>query len=241
MTATRLTANAEQSIALARRQLAERAAIVRGRVEAMRGCGLVPKMNAVENRLRLLQFSIAKEMLDEIDDALEDYRRRQAEAEMAEAAAKQDALRSQGGDDTARTASGVGSRHGLLWLIAKGRLAPHRKTAGMRWSDDYSLTRTDGLRSCLNDNGAPGTGTDVDRPEDRRLWAEDRLRCARQQIGSATGCYRLADLLDAVCGRGDSLRAMAKGDDRRALALEVELCIALDMAAVSYGVIRPPV
>lgn len=44
--------------------------------------------------------------------------------------------------------------------------------------------------------------------------------------------------MDAVCGRGETLRSLAGGDKDRAERLEVELMIGLDMAAVSYDIIR---
>jgi hypothetical protein len=234
---TRLKANATQAIALERRRLTDRAALVRGRIEATPGCGLLPKMAAVENRMRMLQFSVAKQLLDEIDDTLEDLRRKADVVEQRRAAVVQDDLLTSQGIETARTASGAGARHGLLWLIQKGRLTPLRKIAGQRWSDDYSLTRADGLRSCLNDN-VRGGGPDDLRADEKHAAAAQRLDRARQAIVHATGSPRLADLLDAVCGRGETLRSLTGGDKDRAALLEVELGVALDMAAVSFELVR---
>lgn len=234
---TTLKATPAQSIALERRRLTDRAALVRGRVEATPGCNLLPKMANVENRMRLMQFAMAKTLLDEIDDTLEDIRRKAEAEEMQRGHDEQDKLLAANGAETARTASGAGMRHGLLWLIQKGRLTPTRRTSGQRWSDDYSLVRTDGLRSCLNDND--GGGGTADQPHDeKRVAAMQRLDRARYHIGCATGSRRLADLLDAVCGRGETLRSLARGDKDQAERLEVELMIALDMAAVSYDIVR---
>lgn len=233
---TTIKATPAQSIALERRRLTDRAALVRGRVEATPGCNLLPKIANVENRMRLMQFSVAKTLLDEIDDTLEDLRRKAEAQAMQQGSAEQDRLLADNGVDTARTASGAGMRHGLLWLIQKGRLTPTRRTSGQRWSDDYSLVRTDGLRSCLNDNDGGGS---VEVPHDeKRMAAIQRLDRARYHIGCATGSTRLADLLDAVCGRGETLRSLARGDKDQAERLEVELMIALDMAAVSYDIVR---
>lgn len=234
---TTIKATAAQSIALERRRLTDRAALVRGRVEATPGCNLLPKIANVENRLRLMQFAVAKTLLDEIDDTLEDMRQKAEVSVVQQSSAEQDTLLAARGAETARTASGAGMRHGLLWLIQKGRLTPVRRTAGQRWSDDYSLIRTDGLRSCLNDNAPGGGATDL-RPDEKRIAATQRLDRARYHIRCATGSTRLADLMDAVCGRGETLRSLASGDKDRAERLEVELMIGLDMAAVSYDIIR---
>lgn len=234
---TTIKANAAQSIALERRRLTDRAALVRGRVEATPGCNLLPKIANVENRMRLMQFGVAKTLLDEIDDTLEDLRLKAEAQAMQQGSAEQDRLLADNGADTARTASGAGMRHGLLWLIQKARLTPTRRTSGQRWSDDYSLVRTDGLRSCLNDNDGGGGSVEPKRDE-KRIAAMQRLDRARYHIGCATGSTRLADLLDAVCGRGETLRSLALGDKDQAERLEVELMIALDMAAVSFDIIR---
>lgn len=176
-------------------------------------------------------------MMNEIDDALEAQRLEAEGEEARRAGAEQDDLLQAQGIETARTASGVGARHGLLWLIQKGRLTPMRKAAGQRWSDDYSLVRTDGVRSCLNDN-VRGAGNDALRLDERKAAASQRLQTAREQIMLSTGSSRLADLLDAVCGRGETLRALAGCDQIRATQMEAELCVALDMAGVSYSLIR---
>lgn len=234
---TRLKATPEQAVALERRRLTDRAALIRGRVEATPGCGLMPKVCAVENRMRMLQFRAALQMMNEIDDALEALRLKAEGEEARQAGEEQDDLLQAQGIETARTASGVGARHGLLWLIQKGRLTPMRKVAGQRWSDDYSLVRTDGVRSCLNDN-VRGAGSEALRLDERKAAAAQRLQTAREQIVLSTGSSRLADLLDAVCGRGETLRSLAGGDQIRATQMEAELCVALDMAAVSYSLIR---
>ncbi|MBD3817909.1 MAG: hypothetical protein IE912_03205 [Brevundimonas diminuta] len=234
---TRLKATPEQATALERRRLTDRAALIRGRVEATPGCGLMPKVCAVENRMRLLQFGAARQMMNEIDDTLEEQRLKAAAEEARRAGEEQDDLLQTQGIDTARTSSGAGARHGLLWLIQKGRLTPMRKVAGQRWSDDYSLVRSDGVRSCLNDN-VRGPVTETLRLEEKRAAAQQRLEAARGRIRQTTGSDRLADLLDAVCGRGSSLRALAGGDKVKAAQMEAELGVALDMAAVSYEIVR---
>jgi hypothetical protein len=118
-----------------------------------------------------------------------------------------------------------------MWLERKGRVAGRRRIAGQNWGRDYSLARTDGLRSCLNDNVPGGEAV---APQDRKSEARANLERGREHIHFATGSTSLAELLDAVCGRGDTLRALAGGDKIGAAVKEAELMIALDMAAEAY-------
>lgn len=235
-----LAASKTARIALEWRKLGERLALVRGRVEAMPRAHMDGPLRAAENRFNLRQYDKTVEALDRIDDGLQQYRLTLAEQELKAGAAEQDAHLAAQGVDTERTVSGVGQRHGLLWLIAKKRLNPDRRRAGESWSNDYALIRSDGLRSCLNDNASGGAANDdmASTAAKKITDAKDRLRCARQHITWATGSARLADLLDAVCGRGETLRVLANNDKDRAALLEVELQVALDMAAVSYGVVK---
>ena len=195
-------------------------------------------MGHVENQLRLLKFDKASDLMDEIDASLAEHQRKLDQAAVVAAGAEQDELLAEHGIETARTASGVGQRHGLIWLIDKGRVTGARKRAGEAWSADYSLVRTDGLRSCLNDN-APGAAVGDDATaQTKKARAFDRLACARRHIIAATGSARLADLMDAVCGRGETLRSMAGNDKDQALLLETQLLLALDMTAVSYQIVK---
>ncbi|HYC66658.1 hypothetical protein [Brevundimonas sp.] len=236
-----LAAKAEARIALEWRKLIERAALVRGRVEAMPEAHMEGPMRTAENRIALRQMDKAIEALDRVDDGLEDHRRAKAERESREAAAEQDAGLAAKGVDTLRTATGVGKRHGMLWLIDKKRLTGHRKRAAEAWSADYTLVRTYSLRSCLNDNTPHGAANDdLDTTTAKKAAdARNRQANARAHIVSATGSARLADLIDAVCGRGEYVRALAGNDQTRALAMEAELGVALDLAAVGYDILRP--
>lgn len=234
-----LTAKDTARAALRKRKVTELAALVRGRVECFPGSRQWDKLEAAERKIGLLQYDAAEAMLLEIDQALVRHEADLAKAKAEAEAKDHDAMLAANGIDTARSASGVGQRHGLLWLIHKGRITGDRRTAGLRWSDDYSLVRTDGLRSCLNDN-APGSPTDAqaERQQEKLSSAAARLARARFHIAASTGSTRLADLLDAVCGRGETLRALAKDDKVKAAMLEVELSIALDMAGVSYDIVK---
>lgn len=237
---TRLTAKPETQVALEWRKLINRANLARGRVEATPGAHMQGPMRTADNLIGLRKFDKAVEALNRVDDGLEDYRRNEAEREMREAAAEQDAGFSAKGVDTVRTTTGSGKRHGMLWLIDKKRLTGHRKRAAEAWSADFALVRTFSLRSCLNDNAPCGAANDdMDTTAAKRAAdARTRQANARAHIIAATGTARLADLIDAVCGRGEYIRALAGNDQTKAMVMEAELGVALDLAAISYDIVR---
>lgn len=238
---TRLVAPNAARIALEWRKLEERAVLVRGRVEALPDAHLDGPMKSAENRIALRQMDKATSILDDIDTRLEEHRSNLAQREVRSASAEQDALLATNGIDTERTQSGVGQRHGLMWLIAKKRLNSERRRAGEAWSADFALVQCQvRLRSCLNDNAPGGAANDdMDRSAAKRVTdARNRLENGRAHIIASTGNGRLADLLDAVCGKGDTLRQLAGDDKDRAARMEVELSIALDMVSVSYDLVK---
>lgn len=147
---------------------------------------------------------------------------------------QQDQLLAEAGIDTDRHANGAGTRHGFMWLERKGRVVGRRRVAGQNWGRDYAMAKLDGLRSCLNDNAPAGGPSDA--PQERKSEARANLDRGRAFIHEATGSTTLADLLDAVCGRGDTIRALANGDKIAAAVKEAELMIALDMAAQAYDI-----
>lgn len=234
---TRLKANAAQSIALERRRLTERAALVRGRIEATPGCGLLPKMASVENRMQMLQFGTAKTLLDEIDDTLEAFRQKQADAELAQAGQKQDELLAERGVETFAVGA-VRARDGWRWLTSRkpARLSAVQIATGDRYAALYASAQRDGLSTSANDNAVGGdlTVQQIKAAAELRHAQRQAIEAVHAHIAWATGSDRLAGLLEAVCGQGETLRQLAGQDDRRAAAVEVELRLALDMAAVAF-------
>lgn len=139
---------------------------------------------------------------------------------------------------TAREPGGPATRDGFLWLVRKGRIAPHRVDAGQRYGALYAKARADSIKSCLNDSVGGGNG---DSPMDARLRAVFELDAANIHIYLAMGetnGRRFVSLLERICGQGDTLREVAGNDDRRALVLEAEFMTALDMEAVHFGIVR---
>lgn len=229
---TRLIASNRMIGALALRQLEGKRDTVKARVEGDPACGQARALSTGEQHLFHGRYREAGEMFAQIEAALNERAERK---EVEAAGAAQERLLAARGVDTVETQSKTKARDGLLWLIAKKRLTPQRADIGQRYSLLYGRVLSDGLTSSCNDNGRGQGGED---PVEARMMARHNLDAVRWHIRHATGGERLADLLDAVCGRGDSLRQMAGGDGYRAFGLEVELNLALDMAGVSLGVIR---
>ena len=232
---TRLTAPASARIALEWRKLEERAAVVRGRVEACPRAYQDGPMRSAENRIALRQMDKAREMLDAIDAKLVEYAETQEVADMAAAGEAQDRLLAERGIETFDTGT-VKARDGWQWLITRKppRLSHDEIEAGNAYAKLYAMALRDELSSSSNDNGGQGT----EDPLEARIKNRQRLDAVRRHIVDATGSNRLVNLLDAVCGRGDTLRSLAKDDERRAAGYEVELKIALAMVAVGLKSVR---
>lgn len=229
-----LKASATMKEALRRKKVADLAALIRGRVECYPATGLMPKLTGAENRIAIGRYDEAEKTLLEIDASIASHEQTLVADEMASAGRRQDQLLAEQGIDTDRHRTGTGTRHGFMWLERKGRVTGHRRQAGQKWGQDYALASAHSLRSCLNDNVRGGTGGEPDQV--RISDARGRLEAAADHIRNATGSLALVALLDAVCGRGDSVREIAKADKVQAAIHEAELMIALDMAAVAYDI-----
>lgn len=231
---TTLKASPSARRVLNRKKIEELAVLIRGRIEAYPAlANLFPKLHAAEAKIVHMREDEAEPMLRQLDEAVERHEASLVDANERAAGQRQDQLLAEAGIETDRhETTGSGTRHGFMWLERKERVTGRRRIAGQNWGRDYSLASNDGLRSCLNDN-VPGGG-DTPAPQDRKSEARGRLEQGRAHIRYATGSENLANLLDAVCGRGDTLRALSGGDKIGAAVKEAELMIALDMAAEAY-------
>lgn len=237
---TKLKATPAQAIALERRRLIDRCALVRGRVEATPGCNLLTKVGNVENRMRLMQYAVAKTLLDEIDDTLEELRRKALDAETAAAGHQQDRLLAERGVETFELGA-VRARDGWKWLTSRkpARLSATQVSTGDRYAALYAAANRDGLSTSANDNtgGGDRTAQQIKAAAEVRHAQRQAIEAIHSHISRSTGSGRLAALLEAVCGAGETPRRLAGGDDRKAAAVEVELRLALDMAAVAFKII----
>ena len=220
---------------LVRRQLQDKLDVLRIRADNDAGCGQIPVLNKADQALRAGRTEDAGRVLQ---DVLERLDARAADREAEEAARSAERLAKRRGVPTAREPGGPSTRDGFLWLVRKGRVTQARYDAGQRYGELYAKARGDGVKSVLNDSVGSGDG---DGPTGALLRAVFALDAANLHIframGEAQG-RRMVAVLERVCGRGETLREVAGGDDRRTLIVEAELMTALDMQSVHFGVNR---
>ena len=121
-----------------------------------------------------------------------------------------------------------------MWIKTRTppRLSAAQISTGDRYATTYRAAHRDTLSTSANDNGMEPA---LD-PVEALRQARQRLSRVQRHIIDATGSDRLVALLDAICGRGETIRAMAGNDDRLSGAYGVELRLALDMAGVAFKV-----
>ncbi len=227
----KLKANEDMRESLVYRQLSDLLVITRARAESDPGCGQIPKLNRAAQEMYAKRLEQAGTLIREAEKVL-DERKQTAEAEAnLQALAEQAARR---GEEVVRVAKGPASRDGWLWLIQKKRVTRARQQAGDRYSTLYGRARSDGVRSCLNDDGPKGAAGSEAGPLAARMRALSDLKGIHTHIQRSVGeqpAQRFIALLDAVCGRGETLRALSSGDDRKALVVEADLMTALDFSS----------
>lgn len=139
---------------------------------------------------------------------------------------------------TAKSEAGPSTRDGFLWLVNRNRYTSARVEAGRHFREKYERARSDSVKSCLNDTPGGRTG---EGPSASFSHARFELKGVRDHfhdaIGEASG-ESLYRLLESVCGEGETVRQLAKGEDRKADGLVIELGFALDMAGVYFGLVR---
>ena len=224
----RLKSTPAMGSSLVKRQLVDLLDAMRVRADNDPGCGQAPKLNRAAQEIFAGRFEQAGKLIREAEEVLLE---RSAQQDHERATALADAQAKLRGVETVRIGKGPSTRDGFLWLIQKGRVSASRRDAGLRYGELYSRARSDGIRSCMNDDIRGG---DSEGPAEAKLRATFALEAANRHILASMGQAgkRLVRLLEAVCGRGETLRELAKGDDREARALEADLLTALDMHAL---------
>lgn len=227
----KLKSTENQKFELARRRIAERLAIVRGRVEVDRACGLMPQIERAEIQLHLLDLRGCDDILKRVDDTLARREQERAAAQVANDIDEQSALLAQRGVKTDKTGVSA-SRDGFVWLQRQKRLSSRHITTGQTIRAIHDRATWDGLRSKAgNDNGSLDGSTFL--PSEACLEAKDQLAGVREHMVASAGGSGPFDLMLAVCGAGATLRTIAGGDDRKAIVLEGQLTIALELADVA--------
>lgn len=222
---------------LAKRQLVALLDAVIARAGDRSPTGFSGLVNKAEQALRANKISDAGEHVRQAEALINERDERDNQEQHARQAER---LAKKRGEQTAKQEGGPSTRDGFLWLSMKGRLVPHRLDAGQRYGAMFARARADGVKSCLNDEVVGGDG---DGPSASKVRAVAELTALRIHIYRAMSQdqgKRLVTLLDEVCGSGVALRQLAKGDDRKAHAMEAELMIALDMVATHLGILAAP-
>lgn len=149
--------------------------------------------------------------------------------------AEQEALSDARNTPTAKADSGVSTRDGWLWLLSKKRYSGPRVEAGRIFREKFTKAEAS-LKSCIGDsNGGGGTGAPLGNHA--RFELDGVKKHMVSAVGSTTG-EALYSLIAAVVGRGETVRSLTDGDDRKADAKAVELGLALDLAGVYLGAVR---
>lgn len=122
-------------------------------------------------------------------------------------------------------------RDGMLWLINRNRLNPSQVRQAREYRQDFRDAEASGpnIRSGLNitEGGVGSRASDGPATQViRNLDAQRRLFVRRFVILRGQG--DLLEVLDAVCGRGLTLRDLAGGRTPQAMVLEKLLKVALD-------------
>lgn len=223
--------------ALTARQLTDVLNSLRGKTEAN------PKLygrqtqalSRAERAIFDKRFQEAREILGGVQAGI--VERDQAEQDRA-ASAEHEALGDARGTPTARTETGVATRDGFLWLVNRKRYTQARVEAGRLFREKYAKAIGGSVRSCLNDTvGGGGDASPTAAQIHAKFEVEGVRRHLRGAVGESSG-EAIYSLLEAVCGRGETVRQLASGEDRKADALAVELGFALDMAGVYLGTVR---
>ncbi|MEC7798372.1 MAG: hypothetical protein VX755_13760 [Pseudomonadota bacterium] len=233
---TQLTATHRQKVELARRKIAQRLEIIRGRVEVDHGCNLMAQVEKAAIQLHLLNLRNCEEILSRIDGDLSRREAERAASQVANDIGEQAELLAERGVQTEKVGAGH-SRDGFLWLLQKKRLSSTQEATGQTIRTLHDRATWDGLRSKAgNDNRAPDGSTYL--PSEVALQARNALAAIRSHIIASTGASGPYDLIIAVCGEGATLRSIA-GDDRRSIVFEGQLMTALEMAETAMRAARP--
>lgn len=230
-----LRATPAQLEALTVRQLEEMARTLRRKVDddPSRYGGLRAKLDIAERSILDRRFSDAREQLAKVRQGMDE---KDHQVGLRESLAEREKLGDLRNEPTATAATGAQTRDGWLWLKSKGRFSAARAQIGDHYREKHAKAQ-DPLRSCLNDQPG-GSGQGASATFSFAKFELDGVRAHfRDSLGEEAG-HALYDLLEAVVGRGETVRHLAAGNDRRADALVVELGFALDLTGKRFGMVR---
>lgn len=236
-TVTTLRASPEAANYFAATQLLGVLEVVRRKIED-RPRVLGAFRGAADKVARSIQDRRLDDARDQIGDLLTWIAVREEDERTALQASEQERLAQARGQDTDTADDGSRTRDGYIWLRRKGKIIGSRAEAGEKLREHFANAESP-LRSCINDQ--PGGGGGNASPSEAYGLARFELDGLKGHMKSAVGSGRasyLYALLEAVVGRGETIRQITGNKDREGERVVVELCCALDMAAARFGMVR---
>lgn len=238
VSSTALKSNRTMKDQLAARQLTDRVQVIRSRIEGdpRRYGGLGSRLDRAERSIMDRRLVDARDHLIDIEQAIA------AKDEAAQTKAQQEEqerLAEARNSPTDKTETGVATRDGWLWLERKKRFTGTRLQAGRIFREKYAKATGSSVKSCIAESTGGGGGDAT--PTASQVHARFEIDGVRAHMRSAIGQTNggaLFSLLEEVCGKGETVRSLVDGDDRKADAKVIELGFALDLAGVYLGVAR---
>lgn len=232
-----ISASQDAADALAARQMLDALDAARRKIEDNPQAfgGQRAKVDKVRRSIMDRRMNDARDQFDELLAAIA---LREEEIKTAAQAEEQARLAEARGQETDTADDGSRTRDGYLWLRRKGKIIGSRAEAGDKLREHFSDADSP-IRSCINDQ--PGGGGGDATPSAAYSYARFELDGLKDHIRSAVGSHRasyLYSLLEAIVGRGETVRSITGNKDRDGDRVVVELCGALDMAAARFGMVR---
>ena len=228
----RATPAARTTVAL--RTAQARIDALRLRVEAEPGSGQTSALNKVEQHILHGRLPQAGDAMLEIEAALNV----RAEAvRVSERLGETVALNTARGEEQEGHGTGevrVLSRDGMLWLKSKKRLTGAPLLAAEKYRATWSIVHGDEMRTSAYAEAGGAVRTDAFSLSQRKVEAIKALNDVHTQ--ALLRDASLIRLVEAVCGRGDTLVELAQGDKHVAVRLEAELIVACRLLAKHFNI-----
>lgn len=231
-----ITASRRAKDEVEKRHLTNILQLLRGKIEGnpkLYG-GLISKLERAERAVFDGHHVQARDQIIEIERIIDEKDETAAtqaqQAEQAKLAASRD-------QPTHTADSGASTRDGWLWLLNKQRFTGGRTEAGRVFREKYERSQGS-LKSCISGVTSGGGDATISGEQSHARFELDGVRKHMASAVGATSGEALYQLLVAVVGRGDTVRQLVDGNDRKADGKVIELGFALDLAGVYLGVIR---
>ena len=229
-----LNATAIMRTTVATRTAQARLEALRLRVDAEPGSGQLGALLKAEGHILHRRLAQAGEVMELIGRALDE---RIETACVSERLGETVALNAARGEEQEGLGTGevrVLSRDGLLWLKTKRRLTGGALMGAERYRSTWTIVHGDELRTSQHGDAGGAIRTAAFSPSQRKVEAIKALGDVHRDALHRDAA--LIKLVEAVCGRGDTLMELAQGDKHVAVRLETELNVACRLLAKYYGI-----